>query len=46
MLIRILFADSSCRNVAHEEVRGIAEEAMEDLGKKREKNDAKPGRLI
>jgi hypothetical protein len=33
MLIWILFAGSICRNDAHEEVREIAEKAMEELEK-------------
>jgi len=33
MLIWILFAASNCHNDVHEEVREIAEEAMEELEK-------------
>jgi hypothetical protein len=33
MLIRIMFVASICYNDAHEEVRKIAEEAMEELVK-------------
>jgi hypothetical protein len=42
MLIRILFVASICLNVAHEDVRGIAEEAMEELKKQKAKSIAKP----
>jgi hypothetical protein len=37
MLIRILFVALICLNEAHEEVRKIAEEAMEELGKQNAK---------
>jgi hypothetical protein len=37
MPTRILFAASICRNDAHEEVREMAEEAMEELEKQNEK---------
>ena len=37
MLIRILFVASICRNDAHEEMRVIAEEVMEELGKQKKK---------
>jgi hypothetical protein len=40
MLIWILFAESICLNDAHEEVRVIAEEAMEELEKRDGKRNA------
>jgi hypothetical protein len=42
MLICILFVASICHNEAHEEVGEIAEEAMDELEKLKEKYDADP----
>jgi len=42
MLIRILFAASICLDNAHEDVRVIAGEVLEELKKQKAKSIAKP----
>jgi hypothetical protein len=42
MLIWVLFVAPSCLDEAHEEVREIAEVAMEELKKQKAKSIAKP----